>query len=157
MMSCLDNGVLDRRASIEFVRDLFGGKTKAIAEIGVLYGENALRMKEMLNPDKFYLIDKIRSAELANATWLIGDSIKMARLIPDGSLDFAYIDADHSFQKCLADLIAYFPKISPGGILAGHDFLKSPRNEGVAKACNLFFGEDHYLTRENSLDWWVIR
>ncbi|HZH28108.1 MAG TPA: class I SAM-dependent methyltransferase [Azospirillaceae bacterium] len=51
-----------------------------------------------------------------------GLSVEMAKQIPDQSLDFAYIDADHTYEACLDDLRAFEPKIKEGGLLMGHDF-----------------------------------
>lgn len=39
-----------------------------------------------------------------------------------GSFDFVFIDADHSYDGCLADIQAYFQLVRPGGVLAGHDY-----------------------------------
>ncbi len=40
----------------------------------------------------------------------------------DGSLDWVFIDADHSFEAVSADVAAWYPKVKPGGILSGHDY-----------------------------------
>ena len=45
-----------------------------------------------------------------------------APLIADGSLDFIFIDADHSYEGCSADIEAWRGKVRRGGIIAGHDF-----------------------------------
>ena len=45
-----------------------------------------------------------------------------AALQPDASLDFIYIDANHAFARCLADLKSWYPKVRRGGIVAGHDY-----------------------------------
>jgi FkbM family methyltransferase len=50
------------------------------------------------------------------------DSVLAARDVPDGSLDFVYIDANHAYGPVLADMDAWWPKIKPEGIFAGHDF-----------------------------------
>lgn len=42
------------------------------------------------------------------------------RTIPP--LTAAYIDADHSYAACLADLIAWSKRLTPGGVLLGHDY-----------------------------------
>ncbi|NIT59155.1 MAG: hypothetical protein GWN00_23910, partial [Aliifodinibius sp.] len=42
--------------------------------------------------------------------------------IPDGMLDFVYIDADHRFDHVMQDIILWFKKIRRGGILSGHDY-----------------------------------
>lgn len=51
-----------------------------------------------------------------------GVSPDIAARFPNGSLDFIYIDAKHDYSSVLADLLAFWPKLPPGGILAGHDF-----------------------------------
>lgn len=48
-------------------------------------------------------------------------TVSAAAHVPDESLDFAFIDADHSYEGCLADIKAWSPKIRPGGMLCGHD------------------------------------
>lgn len=50
------------------------------------------------------------------------DSVQVAREISDQSLDFVFIDADHSYEGCRADLRAWLPKVRPGGLLCGHDY-----------------------------------
>eukprot|EP00415_Alexandrium_ostenfeldii_P000312 UN0312 len=50
-------------------------------------------------------------------------STACAKLIPDGSVDFVYIDARHDRKGVLEDLAAYWPKLRVGGIIAGHDYM----------------------------------
>lgn len=52
---------------------------------------------------------------------LRGDSVEMAEKVPDGSLDFVFIDADHRYPAVVADLKAWVPKLKSEGILCGHD------------------------------------
>jgi hypothetical protein len=40
---------------------------------------------------------------------------------PDGALDWVYVDADHSYEAVLSDLVLWKPKVRCGGILAGDD------------------------------------
>ncbi len=49
-------------------------------------------------------------------------SVASAGRRPDGSCDFVYIDAIHTLSQCLADMLAWWPKIKAGGWLCGHDF-----------------------------------
>jgi predicted O-methyltransferase YrrM len=35
---------------------------------------------------------------------------------------FVFIDADHSYEGCRGDILAYRPLVKPGGVLAGHDY-----------------------------------
>lgn len=50
------------------------------------------------------------------------NSLTAAGHIPDRSLDFVYIDANHSYEHVVADIAAWAPKVRSGGVLAGHDF-----------------------------------
>lgn len=52
----------------------------------------------------------------------ITDSLSASNLFGDGKVDFVFIDADHEEASVAADIIAWLPKIKPGGILAGHDY-----------------------------------
>lgn len=54
-----------------------------------------------------------------------GMSVDMAKEIPDNSLDFCYIDGDHSLEGIFYDVRAFIPKVKIGGIIAGHDYKDS--------------------------------
>ena len=85
--------------------------------------------------------------------WLIGWSFDMARHILDGSLDFVYIDGDHSYEGCLEDIRLFYPKVRMGGLVAGHDCGRS--NNGVDNAIDDFFGRDGKKNvRRQSFNWW---
>jgi hypothetical protein len=45
-----------------------------------------------------------------------------AKLVEDKSLDFVFIDADHSYEGCRADIENWLPKVRAGGFISGHDF-----------------------------------
>lgn len=78
--------------------------------------------------------------------------------IPDNSLDFVYLDADHSYDFVMQDIILWGRKIRKGGIISGHDYFNDPdRSERRVKVTqavddyvrvhgiNFFItGEDHY-------------
>ena len=66
-------------------------------------------------------------------------SLNAVKDVPGKSLDFVFIDADHSYKGCKADLEAWLPKLKPGGLLAGHDFDNPEYPEfGVATAVREF-------------------
>ena len=46
--------------------------------------------------------------------------------IEDESLDFVYIDGDHTLRGITLDLILILPKVKNGGLIAGDDFTLSP-------------------------------
>jgi len=51
-----------------------------------------------------------------------GESSKTASKFDDDSIDFVYIDGDHSYESVVKDITLYLPKIRKGGIIAGHDY-----------------------------------
>lgn len=46
-----------------------------------------------------------------------------AKLLPQQSLDFVYLDARHDFESVYDDLLTWVPMVKPGGIIAGHDYI----------------------------------
>ncbi len=49
-------------------------------------------------------------------------SVAAAALFGDRTLDFVFIDADHTREAVQSDIAAWRPKVKPGGTLAGHDW-----------------------------------
>lgn len=45
-----------------------------------------------------------------------------AAAVPNGSLDFAYIDANHVYDAVIEDLTLWAPKVRKQGLVCGHDF-----------------------------------
>jgi glycosyltransferase involved in cell wall biosynthesis len=94
--------------------------------------------------------------------WRLRSTDAAAR-IPDGSLDFVYIDARHDFDAVLEDLEAWVPKVRPGGIVAGHDYLDGDLPEGrfgVKSAVDQYFAAFGAQVAVTTLDppWstWLI-
>jgi len=56
---------------------------------------------------------------------LRGRTTEVSDQIPDDSLDFAYIDGDHSLRGISIDLVQMWPKIRAGGLIGGDDFQPS--------------------------------
>jgi len=52
---------------------------------------------------------------------LEGDSAESASTFDDESVDFVFIDAAHDFESVSRDIRAWYPKVKPGGVIAGHD------------------------------------
>lgn len=50
-------------------------------------------------------------------------SHEAAEQFEEGQLDFVYLDGDHSEESVRQDLTLWWPKLRPGGILAGHDIV----------------------------------
>jgi hypothetical protein len=87
----------------------------------------------------------------------------------DNSLDFVYIDADHSYDFVMQDVILWGRKVRRGGILSGHDYYydneKPGRRAKVTQAINdytrvhgiKFFitDEDHYVMKGDVYPSWL--
>jgi hypothetical protein len=59
--------------------------------------------------------------------------------IPDASLDFAYVDGDHTLRGITIDLIRVHEKVRTGGWIAGDDFSPSIWQHGTAFEPTLVF------------------
>ena len=79
--------------------------------------------------------EAIRTTEFATDRRTIHrrDSVQAAENFDDSSLDFVFVDAEHSYDSAAADINAWWPKLKPGGILFGHDY-GHPRFPGVKRA-----------------------
>ena len=64
-----------------------------------------------------------RTKPYANITKVKKMSLDFAREVKDQSLDFVYIDACHEYDAVKQDIQAWLPKVKPGGMIAGHDYL----------------------------------
>ena len=67
------------------------------------------------------------------ATIIEMDSAEAAGQVDDESLDFVFIDGDHSYEGVKRDILAWMPTVKPGGWLMGHDYGGKP-DGGVKKA-----------------------
>ena len=88
-----------------------------------------------------------------------GMSADVATRFADGSLDFVFLDADHTEAGCRADILAWLPKGKPGGLLAGDDYCHPEVGDGVRNAVDALLPgavvperfEDHVS------GWWEYR
>lgn len=84
---------------------------------------------------------RLNSHEGAHFRVLRETSANAAPTFGDCSLDFVYIDGRRDYAGVLADLIDMWPKVKPGGILAGHAYLDAQlpeSNYGVKTAVDRF-------------------
>lgn len=65
---------------------------------------------------------------------VVNDSLAAARTLEArrGAIDFVFIDGDHSYAACKADIAAWAPFVRRGGVIAFHDF--GSRADGVTQA-----------------------
>jgi hypothetical protein len=81
-----------------------------------------------------------------------------AELIPDGSLEFVFLDAAHSYRDTMEQILWYWPKVREGGLVTGHDY-GYPRAgyEVVAQAVDAaarFFRADLHVDKGSYVWWW---
>lgn len=64
------------------------------------------------------------------------DSYTAAAQFQNNSVDFVFVDADHTYDFVKRDIETWWPKVKSGGIMAGHDFtwLFPDGIQGVARA-----------------------
>jgi hypothetical protein len=143
------------------------------AEIGVMQGEYSEYLCQV-NPElKLYCVDpwifyqsrywvgprqiaqqKVDAqARLAkyNTTIVEKWSIDAVKDFADNSLDFVYIDADHSYEHVMHDITEWSKKVRPGGVIAGHDYnhRKAPTAHAVIPAV-------HRYTQDNQINPWFV-
>lgn len=138
-------------------------------EIGVWAGVNAENIFESIPGVKMFLVDpyrnyeysrkprredKIRSARKRahnrmdgkNAVFFEMLSEDAIRKIPDGSLDFAYIDAEHTYDMAMLDIILWNRKVRKGGVLSGHDYYCDPRHNMQVKTAVNDYAKAHGIS-----------
>lgn len=62
-------------------------------------------------------------------------SVEAAATYADASLDAVFLDGAHDTDSVIADCQAWWPKVKPGGVLAGHDANWESVQRGVHAVC----------------------
>jgi predicted O-methyltransferase YrrM len=95
--------------------------------------------KSQAEHNKAYLLTKQRTA-FAGKRAIIKKmySAEAVEDIKDGSLDFVFIDGDHSYAGCSNDIKLWKSKVKKGGWIGGHDYAH-PKLPGVKKAVDEAF------------------
>lgn len=150
-------------------------KEGIVAEVGVAQGNFSRQILEITRPRTLHLIDTwsasrpgygVDEYERIRATFGTGeyaDKVVLHRKmswegiaeLPPGSIDWIYIDADHSYDAVKKDLAAAIRAIRPDGMIAGHDYVcwSSPNGRfGVIEAVNEFCHEHDFVFRFLSLE-----
>jgi hypothetical protein len=82
----------------------------------------------------------------------VGDSLSLAQTYADASLDFVFLDDDHTTPHVLKELDAWWPKVKPGGVLAGHDM----NWQWVEKAVTTWAARKGLAFHKTSVRCWAI-
>jgi len=117
---------------------------KIFVELGVWKGHSISYLAKLLKDKKdikVYAVDIFEK-------WDKNESVSWdaANLFKDNSIDFVFIDADHSYESVTKDINSWLPKIKKGGIISGHDYFTSP---GVKSAVDELLGNVESDRKQN--------
>jgi predicted O-methyltransferase YrrM len=84
-------------------------------------------------------------------------SIQASLMHSDGSLDFVFIDAGHSYNEVKEDIRVWYPKVKEGGVLSGHDY-EDPNHPfpDIKKAVDEFALQNQYNLQTTEEFCWII-
>jgi len=104
--------------------------------------ELAVRSQERFDDDYFRARKATDFASNRRSIWRM-ESTAAAAELPDGRIDFVFLDGDHSAAGVAADLAAWAPKVRDGGMICGHD-IDHPRfpGFGVRGAVETYLNEN---------------
>lgn len=109
--------------------------------------------REYVKQDTINSFFEIAKKRLANydVTLVKALSADAVKQFEDNSLDFVYIDGNHTYPYVLQDVELWTKKVRPGGIIAGHDYIKRapPSTHDVIGAVKDF-------TRSNNVNPWFL-
>jgi predicted O-methyltransferase YrrM len=103
---------------------------KVMAEVGVRDGRTTFFLLDNIPDLIIYAIDtNITGFYNAETKAKYGDRLRpiqamsevAADKIDNGSLDLVFIDANHNYEYVKKDIAKYTPKLTPNGLLTGHD------------------------------------
>lgn len=91
---------------------------------------------------------------------VMAQSVEAASREEPSAFGFIYIDAGHTYDQVRQDLAAWWPRVLPNGILAGHDFESG--HPDVMRAVTEFADEQQrtiYLTHERDVpaSWYILK
>ena len=138
-------------------------------EIGTHRGENAYNMLRILDIKKLYFVDpylpleqKSKHYKKANSIlrlwkkkiqFYVQTSKNGSKFFRINSLDFIYIDGDHSYEAVKQDIELYYSKVKDGGVIGGHDFCGSC--PGVCRAVIEYCDKNNLNFQSWDKDWWI--
>lgn len=95
-----------------------------------------------------------------NATIIVGDS-QHTKYPEVGTVDMLFIDGDHSYEGCTADLVNWFESVTPGGHIVLHDcyhgsdvldsVIDFAREHPVRFVTSPYIGREHWLVPTGSI------
>ena len=81
-------------------------------------------------------------------------SAEAAAQVPPNSLDFVYLDGDHTFSAIAFDLETWWTRVRPGGLVMGHDYWCTPPS-ATNVVCQVAPVVDAFVTAYQIPRYWV--
>jgi predicted O-methyltransferase YrrM len=140
-------------------------------EIGVLHGETTAFLMETMPNLVLYGIDpyaeykdwdgnivhendfvyrsmEARTSKYDNFTHLRMTSDDAVNMFEDESMDFVFVDGDHSYSQVKKDLANWYPKVRKGGLFCGHDY---------SAIMDVKLAVDEFIKTQNMEDGFVMQ
>lgn len=161
-----------------FLKEYYGSAPLVGAEIGVWEGNHAEQLLRLLCLKQLYLVDNYapfnegsvsyseremhrirktvmqRLSKYPQAAFCVTNSLD-CDCIKLESLDFAYIDATHTYEAVKADLQFWYLKVKSKGVLGGHDFTN--HFQGLVRAVIEFATATNSKLHFKPPDWWIVK
>ncbi len=150
-------------------------KNCVCAEVGVHEGQFSEAILCVTRPTKLHLIDPWKymtekrmdrrglaaPPRAAKTRWTFavhrGFSSYVASTFTDGYFDWVYVDGNHLYEYVKQDLELFYPKLKPGGVLAGDDYgIEGWWQDGVTRAVAEFVAQRPFLDLQVIGDQFVI-
>jgi predicted O-methyltransferase YrrM len=145
------------------LKDLISDLPKGITmiEIGCYQGESTEIFMESGKVKKLYAVDTWSGPKFVEAEKVFDERLKGKKVVKmKGSIidafdklpmvDFIYIDGNHSYDWVKLDIEFSLPKLKPGGIIAGHDYMLPAYRLKVVKAVHELLGEPDAVYADTS-------
>lgn len=88
-------------------------------------------------------------------------SMEAVKLFEDESVDVVWVDGDHHYEACRADILAWWPKLKVGGYMGGDDWNMEPVQRAVVEqfAPHYLLGHGYCTDGKYSGPWpyWFAR
>ena len=129
-------GKLNRKYFLRSLIEQYNYST--MAEVGVRDGRTTFYLLDNIPNLIIYGVDLSSKGYYSNEVKqkygnrlipIEGDSHSVSHLVPN--VDLVFIDADHSYNGCKGDILAYRSKVNVNGTLAGHDIDYPGVNQAV--------------------------
>jgi predicted O-methyltransferase YrrM len=70
------------------------------------------------------------------------------------SIDFVFIDGNHSFEAVYEDLHTWYKRLKPGGLFSGHDFNIQGVNDALLKFRRDLGMKSTFTVTPKNIWWW---